>query len=431
MSIFTTPLSQLTFADLQELLQNSAVENIRLEFKSEVPDKNETLKKLSSFANTFGGFVVIGAKADSADGRLVELPGVALQNSYKQQVVQWCFDGASPPLTIEVSDPIPHASEAGKAYYVLYIPESDLAPHFLNERKGVWVRTDEFSQHYKPQLADENEILHLLDRRRLIQQRRIDLVKRSQHRFERLLSRPVTEDKNQVSSRSAARIELSVGPRFPARPVYEQAHLAEDMRNCRINWRGTTFPLSNANFVSQHESALFLTPRDSRNRVGLVEANIWGMLFYGTELDIEIAPQGTRAFQSNPISGIHLYRLVGHLLVFIEHATKMISRFSYEGTLSIDMTLSGILGVPLLYTRGDNVMYKGPISELDDDFSFSLPTTSEALRKQSDGLVMSMLQYILFGMNWPEYASSADSREALMRSGYEYNFWPEPKVLRV
>jgi len=41
---------------------------VRLEFKSEVPTKDEVLKKLSSFANTFGGYLVIGAKANGADG---------------------------------------------------------------------------------------------------------------------------------------------------------------------------------------------------------------------------------------------------------------------------------------------------------------------------------------------------------------------------
>jgi predicted HTH transcriptional regulator len=133
-----------------------------LEFKSEVPDKKEMLKKLSSFANTFGGIVVIGAKGDST-GRLVELPGVVPQNSFKQQVVQWCFDGASPPLTVEVSDPIPHATEGGRVFYVIYVSESEVAPHFLNGRKGVWVRADEFSQRTDPQLADEGEIRHLLE----------------------------------------------------------------------------------------------------------------------------------------------------------------------------------------------------------------------------------------------------------------------------
>ena len=59
MSIYSTPLPQLKTADLEELLVGRAVENTRLEFKREVPDKDETLKKLSSFANTFGGYLVV------------------------------------------------------------------------------------------------------------------------------------------------------------------------------------------------------------------------------------------------------------------------------------------------------------------------------------------------------------------------------------
>jgi hypothetical protein len=116
--------------------------------------------------------MIIGAKANSADGRIEDLPGVDEQPGYKQKVVQWCFDAVSPPLIAEVSDAIPAPSVAGKVCYVIYTAESDVAPHFLNGRKGVWVRTDEFSQRYEPQLAMENEIEHLLDRRRLIRDRR-------------------------------------------------------------------------------------------------------------------------------------------------------------------------------------------------------------------------------------------------------------------
>ena len=166
MSIFTKPLSQLGTADLQELLNDGAVENARLEFKLQVPNKEDTLKKLSSFPNTFGGFMVIGAKADSTDGRIQDLSGVDVVAGYKQKVVQWCLDSASPPLVVEVSDPIPAPSDNSKFCYVAYTAESDVAPHFLNGRKGIWVRTDEFSARFEAHLATENELRHLFDRRK-------------------------------------------------------------------------------------------------------------------------------------------------------------------------------------------------------------------------------------------------------------------------
>jgi predicted HTH transcriptional regulator len=132
MSIFTKPVFQLRTSDLQELLSEKAVEGVRLEFKSEGPTKDETLKKLSSFANTFGGFMVIGAKANSSDGRIEDLPGVNEESGYKQKVVDWCFNGASPPLIVQVSDPIPAPVGGGKVCYVVHTAESDVAPHFLD-----------------------------------------------------------------------------------------------------------------------------------------------------------------------------------------------------------------------------------------------------------------------------------------------------------
>ena len=106
MPFYTKPISQLDTADLQELLTDVAVENLRLEFKLKVPDKDDTLKKLSSFANTLGGFMVIGAAADK-DGRITGLPGVEVEPSYKQKIVDWCSSAVNPPFYVEVSNPIP------------------------------------------------------------------------------------------------------------------------------------------------------------------------------------------------------------------------------------------------------------------------------------------------------------------------------------
>jgi hypothetical protein len=76
-------------------------------------------------------------------------------------------------------------------------------------------------------------------------------------------------------------------------------------------------------------------------------------------------------------------------------------------------------------------MFKGPVSELDDAFSFCLPTTSDEIRDRRDGLVMNMLQYILFGMNWSDYAGDPKLLEELLRSGYAYAFWGNPTALKL
>src|SRR6266481_2682619 len=214
MSIYATPISQLKTSDLDELVREQAVENTRLEFKREVPDKDETLKKLSSFANTFGGFVVVGAAAQSKDGRIEELRGVDDVPGYKQKIVDWCFKECSPPITVDVSGPIPTPSNSGKVCYVISVEESEVAPHFLNGRKGVWIRTNEFSGRFDAALANENELQQLLHRRRLVLERRNSIVKRARKRFGIYLS-TLPSNLNNPTILGAV-FELCILPRFPA-----------------------------------------------------------------------------------------------------------------------------------------------------------------------------------------------------------------------
>ena len=121
MAIFSKSISEINYEDLQELLDESAVENLRLEYKREYPHKDEFLKKASSFSNTFGGYLIIGAEADSHDGRLISFSGVDPQSGYKQRIVQWCFDAVNPPIFPVVSDPIPLPNDPKRVCYIIWL----------------------------------------------------------------------------------------------------------------------------------------------------------------------------------------------------------------------------------------------------------------------------------------------------------------------
>ena len=416
MSIFSKPTSRHVTEDLEELLKDAAVENVRLEFKLEVPGKDETLKKLSSFANTFGGFLLVGAKAGSADGRLQALPGVELQDGYRQKIVQWSFDGASPPLTVEVSDPIPAPGVPDRFCYVIYTAESDLTPHFLNGRKGVYVRTDEFSARFESRLANENEIRHLLDRRMLVRQRRVGLLSRARKRFATFARRRYAElaaagktDRKEFG----ARLELCVCPRFPAVPVCSQDDLAGLLRDNCVSWRQVGFPRPSSGIVSQHESAVILQGSES---FSIIEANIWGMLFYGTEIETE---SGTAA-------GVHLHQFIGSVLVFLRHAGRFLHALGYSGPVLVETALVSILGIDWLHFPHGNVASPLPGSELDDEIEFAVATTGEILREHPDAVASDVLREVFFSVNLPELVDTPQRLRGLILRGYDYNFWQKP-----
>lgn len=416
MSIFTKPISQINTQDLDDLVIRQAVENVRLEFKRDVPGKDEMIKKLSSFANTFGGFMIVGAEANSKDGRIESLPGVDPQPSYKQTVVQWCADAVTPFLDVNVSDPIPTPSANGKVCYVLFMRESDLAPHFLNGRKGVYIRTNEFSKRFEARLANETELRHLLDRRKIIRDRRTNLLQRARQRFRTFIERRYRELSNGKEN-IGCRFDFSIIPRFPAEPLCDHSRLMSLVPSKKLNWRQVGFPRDSIGSISQHESIIVLRPGTS---FSILEANIWGLLFYATEIER----------QEKTYSGIHLYHFLGQLLVFMEHSRMVTHELGYTGPLLLQMKMEAMCGIPWIYSEGGNTIVTGPASYLDDEVSLTIHTISEELDQRPDKIALDILRYVFFAMNWPDVADNDQELERLVKAGYHYNMWQVPMQLR-
>jgi hypothetical protein len=426
MSIFTKPLSQVGPTDLQELVQEKAAENLQLEFKLEVPDKDETLKKLSAFANTFGGLMVIGARSSSRDGRIAELSGVDEISGFKQKVVDWCFKGVSPPLEVDVSDPIPTPSGNGKFIYVVKLAESDVAPHFLNGRNGVWVRTNEFSGRFEQKLADEIELRHLFDRRKLILERREALLRRARKRYEAFADK-TNMDRGGNRTKLGSRLELAIVPRFPARPLCKQEDLKSLVSESALTVRQVKFPNDKNGIISQHESALVL--HAAHEDYSIFEADIWGLIFYGTRIDQNRKYLLTGARDGTDATAIHLRQFVGYVLVFVASAAKMLQALDYSGPMHIEVRLESIRGVGWLRFMSGGATER-PGSELDDEVAFTIPISSSELNSRPDGIAMDVLRYALFSVNSSDLVGTTQALEQVIRDGYSFNFWSPPAVLR-
>lgn len=414
MSIYTTPISQLTTSDLAGLLQDQAVENTRLEFKREVPDKDETLKKITAFANTFGGFIVVGAAAQSKDGRIDDLRGVDEVPGYKQKIVDWCFKECSPPVTVDVSGPIPTPNNDGKVCYVVSVEESAVAPHFLNGRKGLWIRTNEFSGRFEAALANESELQQLLYRRQLVLDRRISIVERARKRFEIYLSTLPTNVHN--PSILGAVFELCIVPRFPARQICKQEEISKLLEKVRYpTYRGVGFPRYEKGVMTQYESAIIRQPL---NEISFLEANVWGMVFYATRLDEEEHPRN--------LSGIHVYGFVGHLLKFLQHANDLFRLTGLVGPILIEASLQSIRDRKWVYAH-QPIPESAPIgttrppSGLDDEFTLPVPTTVEHLCESPDAVAMEIVRSIFFALDWGGLVDTSTKVETLIRQGHNFN----------
>ncbi|MGH9525217.1 MAG: AlbA family DNA-binding domain-containing protein, partial [Terriglobales bacterium] len=389
MSFFTKSVNEVNGSDLSALVDDGAVENVMLEFKRGEPSKDEMLKKLSSFANTFGGRLVVGAEGD-ASGRLVSLPGVPPVAGYKQKIVAWCVEGAAPPVVVEVSEPIPApGAAAGAVCYVIYVPESDLAPHFLNGRKGLWVRTNEFSARFEERYADERDVRGLLERRRAVRSRRAALLSRARARFNRYRS-DVAHARD-----GAAALCLSAVPRFPHRPLVAEGDLVPRLRRGEsfTKWRGRDFPGWETNKVlTQHESLLWMGCVGG-DAGSLLEVNVWGLVSLGVLLP---------TFSGG--NGIHPGEFAALLLLFSRHLQSVLDALGYgAGSVLVGASLDRLATWSSPSWSGQTSSDSATV--LDEHARLGTGTAVASLRASPDELAAELLRRFLFAANrsgWAE-----------------------------
>jgi hypothetical protein len=411
-SFYTTPISKLTEADLMGLVTDNAVENLRLEFKSEIPKEDQTLKKLSSFANTFGGIVVVGA--EEKGGKITKLSGVPLEPGYKQTLANWCFIKFNPPLAAEFSEPIKLSN--GQYCYVISVPESDIAPHFINGRKGVWIRTDEFTNRFRAELANENELRALFDRRRAVRERREFNINRARERFDAHVANNHTDKGGHLGDVGPI-LELCVTPRFPARPLCPQGNLQEHLNQAIFHWRGVQFLGTSSRPITAYESVI-IRDRLGPGTTSIFSGDVWGTCFYATQIAVE-----AQNIAGVNLTGIHRWAVNGCVLAFLLHAAKILKSLGYFGSLIAHVSLKSVRGIHWLYGTGSSVFDKLG-SELDKDISFELPEVSEVFYLDPYALAARILETIYYSCNWADQVDSPAKLQSVANEGFMYCNWP-------
>jgi hypothetical protein len=137
MSLLYKPLELIAADDLQALIDNQVGESLYIEYKTEAFDKRDEKKRIqflgsvSAFANTAGGDILIGVKADS--GLPIELAGLdpTEVDSEILRIRQVIGTSVEPHLLLHFHVvPLP----TGRNVLIIRIPRSWTAPHGIEHR---------------------------------------------------------------------------------------------------------------------------------------------------------------------------------------------------------------------------------------------------------------------------------------------------------
>jgi hypothetical protein len=431
MSIYSTQVSTVSFADVQALLTDQANETIRLEFKREIPPKDELLKQISSFANTYGGYIVLGVEED-AQGRAVALPGVEPAPGFHQKVIQWCYDGMYPPLTPFISPPIEKPGDPASVFYVIYVSESYEAPHFINGRKGCYIRTDDNSQRFQPLLATHEEITHLSNRRSHAIDVREALIARARSRFEAHVKQSYHAKANVLGEMDFT-MWMAIVPTFPPVVPIDIPHLEKAIAGARLQARQDSFPLGQAS--SQLDGFFFSDPRAIN--FGYLEVDQQGLVFYAEEMayvKADAMPQDKTSLESyEPTpSDIYVYAtwILAWIIFYLKYAHLIYHSVGYDGPVLLRLGLDRIKGRQVrvaLDSSGNSFEEGKPL--LDDALSIERTVLSSRLVDNLLAVSKDLFRAATFACGWTKaYSASDDFIEFSVDQALKYLMWKRSDI---
>lgn len=177
MSLWNKLVKAIGFQDVDDFLQTKQPEGLQLDYKSEIP--NDLAKIVAAFANTTGGIIILGVQDDSKTTQPIWPPpagsrGMPDTREVEAQIIQTCRDNIQPPIFPLVSNRIENQHLAGMVIYVVRVDASREAPHATDGGRRIYERTVNVS---KPiDFASLDRIEHLLNRRRVLESHREELI---------------------------------------------------------------------------------------------------------------------------------------------------------------------------------------------------------------------------------------------------------------
>ena len=209
--MFTKPIDEITFEDVESFCQQWA-EGVRVEYKSDIEEIKGTIPKIvSSFANTYGGILLIGVEADQKNNTVSSIPGIPQRNGIEEQFQQSALTGIYPGVIPEIK--LVDVPNSGNVVVVVSVDESVQAPHAIQNSTRAYIRTGSITNPYE--LSDIDRITYMLKRR-----------EDSQVVVQQILTRIRTRA-NLDSLRNRSSLTVIAHPVFPHRPMISPPSIYE------------------------------------------------------------------------------------------------------------------------------------------------------------------------------------------------------------
>jgi len=164
--MFSIPIDSLTFQDVTNFCQTRAREGLVLDYKVDFPKNLD--KAIASFANTYGGHILIGVNETPTGEPVLPIVGVAAHPGLRERVVATALQAITPPIypevrVLEFQSPVANTTN-DRAVVVVRVHESEDGAHAIDGGTSVYLRVDNISSHFTRKATIE-EVGWLINKR--------------------------------------------------------------------------------------------------------------------------------------------------------------------------------------------------------------------------------------------------------------------------
>jgi hypothetical protein len=396
--LFSRNISELAHQDIEEFCKRFR-ENTRVEYKSTFDHsvKRKLPKILSSFANSYGGVLVVGVNASNG---VPEGPfeGISFEDPEPRLTVEnICRSGIFPEPVI-YQNLVPSRA-SGKAFLVVQVNESPKAPHAIENSTQVYVRTGDSAN--PTTLADLTLVERLLLRRRDVLTRWNDFYAESTRLAE-------------VAglALSVPSLELRIGPLYPTETVVTREKVFAFISSAAMQ-DSMGFGRSN---IARHPVGALLSRNDRSTRY--LNIGDLGTVHYLEPLssfdeDLSVSGPGGERRQTQ-LRTYELWPVTVPMLKALGVSAELMKTNGVTCDMRIEAKLANVAKVTFTLGFGRPPMSL-PVSTLSSVIPASVSHSSESLREGVQDIAVELLYQLRWSFGTQEPQTRDQIRDLIAR----------------
>jgi hypothetical protein len=387
MEMFTIPLEQINYEKIEAFCKEQIAEGETIEYKSDFPSDLE--KSISAMANTYGGIILIGVKADKIRNvPILPIEGRDLVEGLEEKVTSICLGKIYPPYFPLVKIcPLPNEKGENKCVVFIRVYESNQTPHAINNNTDVYLRIKSQNEPFRKATVDEIEWLK--DKRRKAVEFRESILIRADERYEVLSARFLDMERRPHFRKSF------LVPLYCSHELVSSFNLLNYFKPSGITKFDSEVEYIKNNAKTANETFYFFQsiPNNSQSPKSWVsyrEFTSFGLVYHKESLWEDCYVPSRWKFD--------VLHFLDQIYITLKLGLLLYDTVGFDGVLKVGILIQGLRGKEI-GRRKEHKMEEIDCflkNELDDNFAFNRDILKTELAENLHSIIMEMYRQFLF-----------------------------------